>query len=79
MSCIRFEEDQRTKCNDCPQPALDECERCDAPLCDACSERCQACAEAAYDWFVDAFYGGEVVTVQEQYVQAWRQKRVSNG
>lgn len=74
MSLIRFEEDQRTSCNDCSAVAYDEC-ACGAPLCDACLDRCQSCAERAYDRFVDAFHGGEVVTQQEQYLEAAQAKR----
>jgi hypothetical protein len=44
-----------------------------------CDERClaehgQCQAEMAHERYLNRFYGGEVATQQEQYVQAWRDK-----
>ena len=39
--------------------------------CDACQNR----AEAAYERYLERFYGGEIVTMREEQISAWEQKR----
>ena len=49
-------------------------QNCDDESCGRC-DACQNHAEAAYENFLERFYGGEVETMREQQIRAWEQKR----